>query len=137
MKDPLGVMGKDSIFVMESFYDRNFVEEYENMAKLKAGVTRKTYRLPYVWSGTGAVVYGSYLYYNRSGNILVFVNKLTYVRSKYSSYFYLQRLQIDELEQHIFKKYFLIFYPKIHNSLNFIIPEKQFLVANLQLDRTE
>lgn len=137
MKDPLGVMGKDSIFVMESFYDRNFVEEYEDMAKLKAGVTRKTYRLPYVWSGTGAVVYGSYLYYNRSGNILVFVNKLTYVRSKYSSYFYLQRLQIDELEQHIFKKYFLIFYPKIRNSLNFIIPEKQFLVANLQLDRTE
>ena len=97
MKEPLGVTGKDSIFVMESFYGTNSVEEYEDMAKLKAGVTRKTYKLPYNWQGTGAVVYGSYLYYNRSGNILVFVDKLTCVRSKYSSYFYLQRLQIDEL----------------------------------------
>ena len=72
MKDPLGVMGKDSIFVMESYYGTNSVKEYEDMAKLKAGVTRKTYKLPYSWYGTGAVVYGSYLYYNRSGNILVF-----------------------------------------------------------------
>ena len=79
MRDPLGVMGKNSIFVMES-YQRNVVEEYEDMAKLKAGVTRKTYQLPYNWHGTGAVVYGSYLYYNRSGNILVFVNKLTCAR---------------------------------------------------------
>ena len=77
MKEPLGVTGKDSIFVMESFYGTNSVEEYEDMAKLKAGVTRKTYKLPYNWQGTGAVVYGSYLYYNRSGNILVFVDKLT------------------------------------------------------------
>lgn len=97
MRDPLGVMGKNSIFVMESYRDRNVVEEYEDMAKLKTGVTRKTYKLPYNWHGTGAVVYGLYLYYNRSGNILVFVNKLTCARSKYSSYFYLQRLQIDEL----------------------------------------
>ena len=79
MKDPLGVMGKDSIFVMESYYGTN-VKEYEDMAKLKASVTRKTYKLPYSWHGTGAVVYGSYLYYNRSGNILVFVNKLTCAR---------------------------------------------------------
>ena len=97
MKDPLGIMGKDSIFVMESYYRRNVVEEYEDMAKLKEGVTRKTYKLPYSWRGTGAVVYGSYLYCYRSGNILVFVNKLKYARSKYSSYFYLRRLQIDEL----------------------------------------
>ena len=97
MRDPLGVMGKNSIFVMESYHHRNVVEEYEDMAKLKAGVTRKTYQLPYNWQGTGAVVYGSCLYYNRSGNILVFVNKLTCARSKYSSYFYLQRLQIDGL----------------------------------------
>ena len=81
MKDPLGIMGEDSIFVMES-YSRNVVEEYEDMAKLKAGVTRKTYILPYGWRGTGAVVYGSYLYYYRSGNILVFVNKLTFAKSK-------------------------------------------------------
>lgn len=67
MRDPLGVMGKNSIFVMESYHRRNVVEEYEDMAKLKAGVTRKTYQLPYNWHGTGAVVYGSYLYYNREG----------------------------------------------------------------------
>ena len=97
MKDPLGVMGNDSIFVMEHYSGSNVVKEYEDMAKLKAGVTRKTYRLSYNWQGTGTVVYGSYLYYNRSGNILVFVNKLTCARSKYSSYFYLQRIQIDGL----------------------------------------
>lgn len=97
MKDPLRVMGNDNIFVLEHYQNRNVVEEYEDMAKLKAGVTRKTYKLPYNWHGTGAVVYGSYLYYNRSGNILVFVNKLTCARSKFSSYFYLQTLQIDEL----------------------------------------
>ena len=64
MKDPLGVMGIDTIFVMESF-DRNLVEEFENMGKFKAGVARKTYKLPNNWDGTGAVVYGPYLYYNR------------------------------------------------------------------------
>lgn len=66
MKDPLGVMGKDTIFVMKFFAGRKVVEEYENIAKLKIGVTRKQYSLPHNWHGTGAVVYGSYLYYNRS-----------------------------------------------------------------------
>ena len=65
MKDPLGVMGVDTIFVMESYVRKNLVEEFENMGKFKAGVTRKTYKLPYTWDGTGAVVYGPYLYYNR------------------------------------------------------------------------
>ena len=65
MKDPLGIMGTETIFVMESHYSRNVVEEFENMDKFKAGVTRKTYKLPYNWDGTGAVVYGPYLYYNR------------------------------------------------------------------------
>ena len=87
MKDPLRVMGNDNIFVLESDHGRNVVEEYKDMAKLKAGVTHKTHTLPYNWHGTGAVVYGSYLYYHRSGNILVFVLKLTFARSKYSSYF--------------------------------------------------
>ena len=65
MKDPLGIMGAETIFVMESYYSRNVVEEFENMDKFKAGLARKTYKLPYDWDGTGAVVYGPYLYYNR------------------------------------------------------------------------
>ena len=65
MKDPLGIMGNETIFVMESYTGRDVLEEFENMAKLKAGITRKTYKLPYQWDGTGGVVYGQYLYYNR------------------------------------------------------------------------
>lgn len=65
MKDPLGVMGNDTIFVLENYNAHNVVEEFENIDKFKAGVKRKTYTLPYNWDGTGAVVYGSYLYYNR------------------------------------------------------------------------
>ena len=65
MKDPLGIMGNDTIFVLESYNGNNIVEEFENIDKFKAGVRRKTYTLPYNWDGTGAVVYGSYVYYNR------------------------------------------------------------------------
>ena len=65
MKDLLGIMGTENIFVMESFTGKNLLEEFENMEKFKAGVTRKTYTLPYQWDGTGGVVYGQYLYYNR------------------------------------------------------------------------
>ena len=65
MKDPLGIMGTDTIFVMEHQYGRNIFEEFENMDTFKAGITRNTYILPYNWDGTGAVVYGPYLYYNR------------------------------------------------------------------------
>ena len=64
MKDPLGIMGTETIFSMGHFYT-NVVQEFENMDMFKAGVTRKTYKLPYNWDGTGAVVYGPYLYYNR------------------------------------------------------------------------
>ena len=65
LKDPLGIMSTENIFVMEAYASRNVLEEFENMDKFKAGVTRKTYKLPYNWDGTGAVVYGPYLYYNR------------------------------------------------------------------------
>ena len=65
MKDPLGIMGTETIFVMAGYSGRNVVEEFENMGMFKAGVTRKTYSLPYSWDGTGGVVYGPYLYYNR------------------------------------------------------------------------
>ena len=65
MKDPLGIMGNETIFVLKSYTSQIVVEEFENTEKLKVGVTRKTYTLPYQWDGTGAVVYGKYLYYNR------------------------------------------------------------------------
>ena len=65
MKDPLGIMGTETIFVMEGYSGKNVVEEFENMDMFKAGVSRKTYILPSKWDGTGAVVYGPYLYYNR------------------------------------------------------------------------
>ena len=64
MKDPLGIMGTETIFSMEH-YQTNVVQEFENMDMFKAGVTRKTYILPHKRDGTGAVVYGPYLYYNR------------------------------------------------------------------------
>ena len=64
MKDPLGVMGAETIFVMENWIG-NVLEEFENMAMFKAGIPRKKYKLPYSYDGTGAVVYGPYLYYNR------------------------------------------------------------------------
>lgn len=64
MKDPLGIMGTETIFTMEHFHS-DAVQEFENMAKFKAGLPRKTYKLPYLWDGTGAVVYGPYLFFNR------------------------------------------------------------------------
>ena len=73
-KDPLGVMGNDTIFVLDNYHS-NTVEEFENMEKFKAGAKRKTYTLPYYRDGTGAVVYGSYLYYNRYGiNLHIFLD---------------------------------------------------------------
>ena len=64
MKDPLEIMGAETIFVMEH-YSGNVLEEYKNMNKFKAGLAHKKHKLPYNWDGTGAVVYGQHLYYNR------------------------------------------------------------------------
>ena len=64
MKDTLGIMGTETIFALGNFLS-NDVQEFENMDKFKAGVVLKTYKLPYYRDGTGAVVYGPYLYYNR------------------------------------------------------------------------
>ncbi|XP_068756102.1 noelin-like [Montipora capricornis] len=68
MKDPLGIMGTETIFVMDGYHDRRELEEYENMNMLKAGLARKKYTLPYDWDGTGAVVYGPYLFSNRENS---------------------------------------------------------------------
>ena len=64
MKDPLGIMGAETIFVMRHYHS-NELEEFANMDMFKAGVARKKYKLPYTFDGTGAVVYGPHLYYNR------------------------------------------------------------------------
>ena len=64
MKDPLGIMGAETIFVME-YWIGNVLEEFENMDMFKAGIPRKKYKLPYSYDGTGGVVYGPYLYYNK------------------------------------------------------------------------
>ena len=40
MKDPLGIMGAETIFVMEYHGGRNVLEEFENMDIFKAGVAR-------------------------------------------------------------------------------------------------
>ncbi|XP_068756106.1 myocilin-like [Montipora capricornis] len=75
MKDPLGIMGAETIFVMEGFTNRRELEEYETMVMFKAGLARKKYTLPYDWDGAGAVVYGPFLYYNgESSNQIVKYN---------------------------------------------------------------
>ncbi|XP_068756110.1 olfactomedin-like protein 2A [Montipora capricornis] len=75
MKDPLGIMGAENLFVMEGYYNQRHLKEYENMDMFKAGLVRKKYTLPYDWDGTGAVVYGPYLYYNREvSNVIVKYN---------------------------------------------------------------
>ena len=48
MKDPLGIMGTETIFVMEGYSGRNVVEEFEKMDMFKAGMARKTYILPLI-----------------------------------------------------------------------------------------
>ena len=57
MKDPLVIMGAETILVMKS--DRgNELEEFANMDMFKEGEARKKYTLPYNYDGTGAVVCG-------------------------------------------------------------------------------
>ena len=69
MKDPLGQLAAESIWYMDSFYGDK-VLEFESMDRFKAGEVAKTYTLPYKFHGTGNVVYGRYLYYNRCVDIL-------------------------------------------------------------------
>ena len=64
MRDPLGVLGAGNIWYINDYYN-NQVLEFESMNHFKAGVVKKTYTLPYHIHGTGSVVYGRYLYFNR------------------------------------------------------------------------
>ncbi|XP_028411438.1 noelin-like [Dendronephthya gigantea] len=64
MKDPLGSLSEEKNWYINGYKD-NTVQEFENLALFKAGTVAKTYNLPYGFDGTGSVVYGRYLYYNR------------------------------------------------------------------------
>jgi hypothetical protein len=68
MRDPLGLLGPEKIWYMNNYYG-NKVLEFEDMDHFKAGEVAKTYTLPYYFDGTGSVVYGRYLYFNRSVRI--------------------------------------------------------------------
>ena len=49
-------------------YGGNKLLEFDTMNKFKAGLISKTYDLPSPFDGTGAVVYGGHLYYNKYTN---------------------------------------------------------------------
>ncbi len=68
MRDPLCLLGPEKIWYTNGHYT-NKVLEFESMNHFKAGQVAKTYTLPYYIDGTGSVVYGRYLYFNRSVQI--------------------------------------------------------------------
>ena len=81
MRDPLGLLGPQKIWYINGYYN-NKVLEFESMDHFKAGEVAKTYTLPYYIDGTGSVVYGRYLYFNRcvkffrdkgSGEFMLFI----------------------------------------------------------------
>ncbi|XP_028397284.1 noelin-like isoform X3 [Dendronephthya gigantea] len=65
MRDPLGLLGPEKIWYINGHHG-NKVLEFESMDYFKAGEVAKTYILPYNIDGTGSVVYGRYLYFNRA-----------------------------------------------------------------------
>ncbi|XP_028411800.1 noelin-like [Dendronephthya gigantea] len=67
MRDPLGLLGAEKIWYINGYYGTNKVLEFEDMDHFKAGEIGKTHTLPYNIDGTGSVVYGRYLYFNRAG----------------------------------------------------------------------
>ena len=75
MKDPLGLLGFEKIWYING-YCTNKVLEFESMAHFKAGKVAKTYTLPYNIDGTGSVIYGCYLYFNRLVQIVIKIHLL-------------------------------------------------------------
>ncbi|CAB4011720.1 Hypothetical predicted protein [Paramuricea clavata] len=65
MRDPLGLLGTGKIWYMDGF-NGDQVLEFKDMDHFKGGEVAKTYTLPYKFDGTGSVVYGRYLYFNRA-----------------------------------------------------------------------
>ena len=69
MRDPLGLLGPDKIWYIDGHYG-NKVLEFNSMDHFKGGEVHKTYTLPYYIDGTGSVIYGRYLYFNKYVEIL-------------------------------------------------------------------
>ena len=70
MKDPLAIMGAETIFVMENYY-ANVLEEFENMDKFKAGtLVRSTNCLI---TGTGQEEWCMDLTFTTTGNFVLVV----------------------------------------------------------------
>ena len=69
MRDPLGLLGLDKIWYIDGHYG-NKVLEFNSMDHFKGGEVHKTYTLPYYIDGTGSVIYGRYLYFNKYVEIL-------------------------------------------------------------------
>jgi hypothetical protein len=72
MRDPLGLLGPGKIWYMNG-YNGDQVLEFKDMDHFKAGEVAKTYTLPYKFDGTGSVVYGRNLYFNRFVGIILFL----------------------------------------------------------------
>ena len=83
MKDPLGIMGTETVSVMAG-YSGGVLEEFVNMNMFNVGIARKKYKLPYSFDGTGGVVYGPYLYYNRYKRCIHQLNLCMYCCLLYS-----------------------------------------------------
>ena len=66
MRDPLGLLGPEKIWYINGHHT-NKVLEFDSMDYFKAGQVAKTHTLPYYIDGTGSVVYGRHLYFNRAG----------------------------------------------------------------------
>ncbi len=65
MADPLETLGEGLHWEMDG-YTGSTVTEFASFDDLVARTSTGSYRLPYAFDGTGAVVYDGYLYYNRS-----------------------------------------------------------------------
>ena len=65
MKDPLQYLGAGKIWTMSGYSGQSVVKEFASYKDFKVGIVSKTHKLPHPWDGTGSVVYGPYLYYNK------------------------------------------------------------------------
>ena len=66
--DPLETLGSGLVWSMCGYSGSNTVYEYTSLANFSSGSASRTISLPYSWDGTGAVVYGGFVYYNRSSS---------------------------------------------------------------------
>ena len=69
MADPLQTTGAGKIWVIPGYSNGKIVYEYLSQADLLANTINHTYTLPIGFAGTGHVIYGGYLYYNKYGQV--------------------------------------------------------------------